>query len=91
MSAPIASLATAELPLVDVAFECSKCGQPGASVWENYRGKPLMSRGFYERVHKAGWFEVEVVCNSCGTVVPKGMDSPNWGRELAPKAARCPL
>jgi hypothetical protein len=79
MSAPISSLGTAKPQLVDVAFKCSKRGQMGASVWENFRGKPLMvslSRGFYERVHKAGWFEIEVVCNSCGAVVPKGMNSP---------------
>lgn len=49
-------------------FECQKCGQHGAALWERRDSKTAMvnlSNGFYEKA------EGELVCAVCECGVPK--------------------
>jgi len=49
---------------------CPKCGAHGECVWENERGGPYLvslSAAFFERLKNRPPFDVEIVCQQCGT------------------------
>jgi hypothetical protein len=62
-----------------VKLKCPKCGQTGSALWEE-KGDvsprdPMaslenLSDGFYHRIKNAHTHLPEVVCNSCGSVLP---------------------
>jgi ribosomal protein S27E len=49
---------------------CPKCGAHGECVWENEHGKPYLvslPASFFERLKNRPPFNVEIVCQQCGT------------------------
>ena len=63
------------LRTVSINITCPKCRSIGVAVWELGGSEPSLisvSRNFYERISMKARFNIELVCDVCGTVQPEG-------------------
>lgn len=59
---------------ISTNITCPKCNAVGVVVWETGGPERILvslTRNFYERLSKKPPFQIELVCDGCGTAQPE--------------------